>query len=581
MSTVNQQLRIATGQCTDQGVKPLNQDFHGAIIPREPQLGLKGVALALADGISSSDVSQIASETAVKTFLNDYYCTSDAWSVKASGYKVLAAINGWLFSQSQRTDARYNKDKGYVCTLSAVVFKGAQAHLFHIGDSRIYRVREQGIEALTKDHRVNVSKDKSYLSRALGVNIELELDYQTFTLHEGDTYLLATDGVYEFLDAPHVLYVLGKHAQDLDVAAQALVEQALNNGSDDNLTLQIARIEHLPTRADSDLKQQVASLPLPPQLQPRQNFDGYQILRQLHSNSRSHVFLANDSETDTHVVLKTPSVDLSNDPAYLERLLMEEWVARRVNSAHVMKAGLQSRQRNYLYTVAEYIDGQTLAQWLIDNPAPDLEKVRNIAEQIAAGLQALHRKEILHQDLRPENIMIDGQGSVKIIDFGAVRVAGIVEAVSHTAAVEILGTALYTAPEYFVGEVISPRADLYSLAVIVYHMLSKRFPYGTQVAKTTTVAAQKRLNYLSVLDDEREIPAWIDETLRMALQPSPYKRYAELSEFIYDLRKPKSKYLTKLRPPLIERSPVKFWKTVSFVLGVVVIGLLSYIHNTM
>ena len=576
---MNSQLSIVTGQCSDKGVKPLNQDFHGAVIPREPQLGLKGGALALADGISSSNVSQIASETAVKTFLSDYYCTSEAWSVKSSGYKVLEAINGWLFSQSQRTEARYNKDRGYVCTFSAVVFKGAQAHLFHIGDSRIYRVRADGVEALTKDHRVNLSKDKSYLSRALGVNIELELDYQAFNLREGDVYLLCTDGVYEFLETTQILATLAEHQQDLDRAAQVLVEQALAKGSEDNLTLQIARIEQLATTMDSGLKQQVESLPLPPTLYPRQNFDGYLIVRELHSNSRSHVYLAKDIATDTPFVLKTPAVDLSDDPAYLERFLMEEWVARRINSAHVMKAGLQSRKRSYLYTVAEYVEGQTLAQWLIDNPAPDLESVRNIAEQIAAGLQAMHRKEILHQDLRPENIMIDEQGSVKIIDFGAVRVAGIVEAANTAEQPELLGTALYSAPEYFIGEVISSRSDLFSLAVIVYHMLSGRFPYGTQVVKATTTAAQKRLSYKSVLDDEREIPVWVDETLRMALQPSPYKRYAELSEFTYDLRKPNPKYLTKTRPPLIERSPVKFWKTISFVLGLAVIGLLSYIHN--
>ncbi len=75
------QLSVTLGQCSDKGTRAVNQDFHGACIPHSSQLDLKGIALAIADGISSSDVSHIASETVVKNFLEDYYCTSDAWSV--------------------------------------------------------------------------------------------------------------------------------------------------------------------------------------------------------------------------------------------------------------------------------------------------------------------------------------------------------------------------------------------------------------------------------------------------------------------------------------------------------------------
>ncbi len=576
---MSKQLKISTGQYSDKGVKPLNQDFHGAIVPKEPQLSLKGVALALADGISSSDVSQIASETAVKNFLEDFYSTSDAWTVQRSGERVLEAINGWLYSQTQRSEYRLNKDKGYVCTLSALVFKARIAHLFHIGDSRIYRLREGGIEQLTKDHRVWKSKDESYLSRALGVSLDLDLDYQQQHLQEGDVYLLCTDGVYEFSETQFVVGTLEACKNNLDEAAKLIVQQALNEGSTDNLTLQIARVEQLPQALESSLKQQVDQLALPPILHARDEIDGYRILRELHANSRSRVYLAEDIESQAQIIFKTPSVDMSDDPAYLERFLMEEWVARRISSAHVMKAAKQDRPRNYLYTVMEHIEGQTLAQWLRDTPNPDLETTRNIVEQIAHGLQAMHRKEILHQDIRPENIMIDTTGTVKIIDFGAVLVAGIVEAENTLEQPDMQGTALYMAPEYFVGEIISRRADFYSLAVITYHMLSGRFPYGTNMAKARTTAAQHRLKYCSVLDDERELPAWVDETLRKALQPNVYKRYAELSEFIYDLRHPNASFIGRSRPPLIERNPLFFWKSLSFGLAITVAGLLAYIQT--
>ncbi len=150
------ELKISVGQHSDKGRKPTNQDFHGVLFPKEPLLSLKGIAVVLADGISSSNVSRIASESTVKGFLTDYYCTSESWSVKTSAQRVIAATNSWLYSQTRRSQHAYDKDKGYVCTLSAMVIKARAAHLFHVGDSRIYRVAGHGLEQLTEDHRVDV-----------------------------------------------------------------------------------------------------------------------------------------------------------------------------------------------------------------------------------------------------------------------------------------------------------------------------------------------------------------------------------------------------------------------------------------
>src|SRR5688572_12368715 len=162
-------LKITIGQHSDKGRKESNQDFHGAMIPGQPLLGLKGIAVALADGISSSAVSRIASESAVKGFLTDYYCTSGAWSVKTSAQRVIDATNSWLHAQTRRGPHAYDMDKGYVCTLNVMVLKSATAHIFHIGDSRIYRRVGNALEQLTDDHRVVVSSQQTYLSRALGM----------------------------------------------------------------------------------------------------------------------------------------------------------------------------------------------------------------------------------------------------------------------------------------------------------------------------------------------------------------------------------------------------------------------------
>jgi serine/threonine protein phosphatase PrpC len=571
---MSHELKISAGQYSDKGRKATNQDFHGIYAPKQPQLGSKGIAIALADGISSSDVSQAASQAAVTGFLEDYYCTSDAWSVKKSAERVLNATNSWLHSQTQQSQWRYDKDRGYVCAMSAMVIKSTTAHIFHVGDTRIYRLRDSAIEQLTRDHRVWVSKDQSYLSRALGIDSQLEIDYQTLQVEEGDIFLFATDGVYEHVDSKFIVSAIHGSRDELDRAAKAIAEEAYRRGSADNLTIQIVRVEELPPREANEIYQRLSELPLPPLLEARMEFDGYKIVREVHGSSRSHVYLAEDGETGALVIMKTPSIDLRGDPAYLERFLVEEWVARRIDSAHVLKPCLQTRKRNYLYVVTEFIDGQTLAQWMIDNPRPDVETVRGIVEQIAMGLRAFHRLEMAHQDLRPDNIMIDRTGTAKIIDFASTRVAGIEEVATPIERNNILGTAQYSAPELFLGEIGSSRSDIFSLGVITYQMLSGRLPYGAQVAKYRTKSAQRKLAYDSLLDEDRDIPAWIDDVLRKAVDPSPGRRYQELSEFTHDLRRPNKEFLDRTRPPLIERNPIAFWKTVSLALAIIVILLL-------
>ena len=518
--------------------------------------------------------ARIAAQSAVTGFLEDYYCTSDAWSVKTSAERVLVATNSWLHSQTRQGQHRYDRDRGYVCTFSALVIKSTTAHLFHVGDARIYRLRGETLEQLTEDHRVWVSSQQSYLARALGMDRKVEIDYQPVPLEAGDLFVLATDGVYEHVDAA---VHRGRHRRqpaDLDAAAAAIVDEALRRGSADNLTVQIVRVDELPRpRGQRDVPA-AGRTALPAAAGSAQVFDGYRIVREMHAQQpQPHLSRRRRARPAKRVVIKMPSIDLRDDPAYLERFLMEEWVARRIDSPHVLKPGAPTRKRHFLYVVTEFIDGQTLAQWMIDHPKPDLETVRGIVEQIAKGLRAFHRLEMLHQDLRPENIMIDATGTVKIIDFGSTRVAGVMEVDTAVARHRILGTAQYTAPEYFLGEDGTPRSDLFSLGVIAYQMLTGRLPYGA--ARSAAPPARPRSSKLVYTPpgNNRDIPAWIDEASARRCSPIPAKRYDELSEFVFDLRHPNQAFLSRTRPPLIERNPLVFWKAVSFVLAVLLIML--------
>jgi serine/threonine protein phosphatase PrpC len=566
-------LKVSVGQFSDKGQKKINQDFHGVKLPDKLERQTKGIALALADGISSSSVSQIASQTAVTNFLNDYYCTSEAWSVKHSGEKVIQSLNNWLFSETQRSPYKYEKDKGYVCTFSAIILKANSAHIFHIGDSRIYRIIDNALEQLTNDHRLYVSQQESYLSKALGIENHSAIDYRQIPVKPDDVFVLATDGIYEHVDPRFIIDEIS-NSSDLNSSAKNIGIQALSNGSNDNLTIQILKVDATPQQNDNELQQEIDTLELPPVLQEGMQFDGFHIIRSLHISARSHVFLAQDIDSKKQVVLKTPSMDMRSDEQYLELFLMEEWIAKRIHSPYVLSEISFQRPKKYIYTLTEYIEGKTLAQWMRDQTHRDIESVRIIIEQVAKGLRAFHRMDMLHQDLKPDNVMITATGNVKIIDFGAVFVAGIAERYADQSSHPLRGTALYSAPEYFLGRPGSQRSDQFSLGVLTYALLSGKYPYGTKVAQSTTPAAQHRLTYLPLTTDNSDIPMWADEAIRKAVHIHPSKRYEEISEFIHDLRHPNTAFLNKNRPPLIERNPVAFWKGVSSFLLIIIIFLI-------
>lgn len=574
-TTLATALSVDVGQASDKGRKAENQDHCAVNLAKGQERHSKGISLAMADGISTSQVSQMASVSAVNTFLNDYYCTSDALTVETAGKQVIRAINAWLFAQSRQSEYRFEREKGYVCTFAALIIKGRTAHLFSVGDTRIYRVKPQGLEALTADHRVWVSQHESVLSRALGVNEVVDVDYQRLQVQANDMFLLATDGVYEHIDGKTTAEQL-LQSQDLPAMAKALIRQAWQSGSDDNLSAQIVRVNAIEEQLHSPVEKELANLTLPPVLQVRDTIDDYVIERQIYASSRSHVYLAKHRLSEQFAALKIPSIDLRHDNDYLERFLLEEWIARRINSPYVLKAFHGSANKTSVYTVCEYLQGQSLSQWLVDNPKPSIAQVRDIITQVAAGLRAFHRLEMVHQDLRPENIMIDQQGSVKIIDFGSTRVAGLIEYSPAMQQEAILGTALYTAPEYFVGEIGTSASDQFSLGVLAYYLLSGRFPYGNAVSQQRTLSQQRKLKYQPLSGEESIIPVWIDMAVERAVKISPHKRYEAISEFIFDLHQPNKTYLKQTKAPLVERHPVRFWQGTSALLALVILFLLAF-----
>lgn len=570
---MSDKLIVSAGQSSIAGRKPVNEDCCGIRIPDNYLLQTKGIAAIIADGVSSAAAGREASEACVQGFLQDYYSTPESWSTRTSVQKVLGALNRWLYGRSIR---QHSTDLGFVSTLSVLVIKSATAYVFHVGDTRIYRLRKDGLDRLTRDHRLLSGDNKTFLTHAMGVDPKLQIDCHTAAVEPGDLFVLMTDGAYEFVNDRLLLELLADGGSDPERLAERITGRALANNSGDNISCQIIRVESIPFHDNEEaFYRQLTELPFPPPLGSGMILDGFRIIRELHSSKRTQVYLAEDIETEQTVVIKTPSVNYSDDADYIDRFLHEEWVGRRINNQNVLKVLPHPRKRQCLYYLTEHYEGQTLRQWMLDNPKPSLPEVRRLLEQIATGLQAFHRLEMLHQDIKPENILVDDDATVKIIDFGSTKISGIEEINKPLNQRDlVLGTVNYSAPEVRNGGRGSVQSDLYSVGVIAYEMLTGRLPYGDE----PTVRKLQRADYVPAREFNPELPAWVDGALRKAVHKSTEHRYTVMSEFIYDLSNPNPEFIRDKAEPLIQRNPTRFWQALfilSVALNIVLLYLLS------
>lgn len=557
---------ITIGAFSDKGAKPENEDSYGVMFPEKDQELTKGIAIAIADGMSGCQAAKAASETCVKCLLLDYFATPDSWSAKKSASKILLATNSWMFSQGQTV---YESDLGMVSTLSAMVLKSGSAYIFHIGDSRISLLREGNIQHLTLHHRYGKS---NYLTRAMGTGKNLQIDYHVIDLKRGDVFILTTDGVHEFVKTCEIKNLIIQNNDDMDAAARLICDRALAGGSDDNLTCQIIRIDDI---SDFREKQHFTArnrLPFPPPLETGMVLEGYKVIRELHANARSQVYLAKDTKNGDLVALKTPSANFDDDEHYIEQFHREEWIGIQINSPHILKIIPQRGHREFLYYVTEYVGGQTLREWINDHPEPDMVKVRDILRQLIQGLRSMHRLEMVHQDLKPENIMIDEAGTVKIIDFGSVKVASVTEGKKGNRAQMPAGSVDYTAPEYLLYGDGDNKSDLYSLGTVIYEILTHKLPYGKGF---TTIRRARQLDYIPAVQVNSDIPPWIDMVLKKAVKKDPRERYQSFSQFERDFTVPPSYVGKEIFLPFLEKNPVLFWRGLSFFLAMLLV--ISYI----
>lgn len=339
------QLKAKIAGYSSAGTKDENEDAINYCITTNSTLENKGIVAVLADGVSTSEAAKQASNIAVKSFIEDYYSTPDTWSTKKSCQQVIGAINSWLYKQSS---SHANGLKGWVTTFDAIILKSTSIYIIHIGDSRVYRLRNKKLTLLTQDHITWLNAKQSYLSRALGADTVLQIDFKTDNIQQDDIYLQTSDGLHEFIDEAQIINILST-TQSTKEKAKRLVEKAIANQSNDNLSAQIIHVLQLPNANKQEVYDKLVELPFPPELQPGMKIDGFEILQEINLSPRSQIYLAKDTENNQQLVLKTPSVNYSDDPWYLDGFVREEWIGQRLKHPGLMKTYQTQRPKNFLY----------------------------------------------------------------------------------------------------------------------------------------------------------------------------------------------------------------------------------------
>jgi serine/threonine protein phosphatase PrpC len=555
-------LALDIGQASQTGPKPRNEDACLVIEPDASQSARKGCLLALADGVSQSADGGMAARSTTRALAADYYATPATWEIAHALERVIVAHNRWLHAQSSTGNPP-------LTTLTALVLRGRHFTMAHVGDCRLYRLRSDRLEQLSEDHIWQHPGYQHVLKRALGLEQHVVLDFRDGQLEADDVYALLTDGVWDALPLAkiHEILQLHSHADSRSAsAARDLVQMAIDTGTQDNASALVVRIASVPPSDNlTDDLPSVSALAVLPVLQTGQTWDGYRIDRLLAKSRTSLVYLAHDAQAQgPSVVIKALSTLGADDEELARNLLIEAWLLRKANSRYLPEVVDTPIHQQWLALCTRWYPGATLADWVKDGKKPTVAETVRIALHLTKALGGLHRLDILHRDIKTDNIHIDTQGEVRLLDLGVAFCPGITDAAHQTS---VPGTPSYLAPELFQGQPHSVRTDIYALGVSLYQALTGHYPYGE-------VEAFSRHHFSDPVLPTRyrpDLPAWLESVLLKAVARDPLQRFETCEEMHLALELADAKPIAVRRhSPFAERIPPVFW---------VVLALLSVLLN--
>lgn len=538
---------LDAGACSERGAREANEDFAGVRRAAGAD-GRRALIAAVADGVSSGGLGLEAAQTSVLGLLADFFATPPTWETTVALDRLIGAQNAWLAAQNRRRDA------AALSTLSALVVEGQGYTVAHVGDTRVWRVAGDRIEQLTQDHAFPQPDLRHRLTRALGLDDVLPLDFVQGEVRIGDCFVLTSDGVHGRLKAPQ----LAALALDgtAEAAARAIVAAALAAGSRDNATALVLRVRGLDAARLEDETRRTRHLPVPGRLRPGERLDGYTVTALVADNGVHRLYQARDERTRELVALKTLHASRAGDPEDRALLAHEAWLAQRVTERDA-RGFVRARavaDASALYTVFDWHGGQTLEQMLAAKRRFAVAEVVAGGLEIVRALARLHRQGVIHRDVKPANLHLGDDGQWRLLDLG-VALSG-----RESAAARALhaGTPSYINPEQWSGAPADAASDLFALGVTLYLWLAGRLPYGEVEPYQS---ARYRRDPASISRLRPDVPVWLDHLVRKAVALDAKARFETAEELQLALERGAARPLAAPgATPLAARDPALAWK---------------------
>jgi serine/threonine protein phosphatase PrpC len=573
-----EQLQTRIGYVSATGRRKANDDFVAALAGNGGFRGVSDTLAVIADGVGGGVGGREAAETTARGFIDAYYSLPGTLGVDRAAARALSAMNRWVHAQGRQDTRLHNM----ATTFTALVLRGRQAHVVHVGDTRLYRLREHRQQRLTEDHTHHHPDLQHVLLRGIGLEASVRADYTVHGLRPHDRFLLCSDGLYGVLNDNRIQAILDARESPQETA-ERLVATALQAGSQDNITALVLDVVGLPAADQAHLESVVAALPIQELPGVGDTVDGFRLQEMISDGRYSRLFRAEDTREQREVILKFPHPRVTADQQYRRAFVREAWVGAQVRSPYVgeiieLAPGRQTR----LYSVMPYYQGYTLESRLLRQPPVSPDEGMTIGITLAKAVYALNRLRIIHRDIKPDNVMLEAAPSrytadsntsgwtLKLLDLGVARLPGIQEGQDE----DIPGTPSYMAPELFGGQAGDERSDVYALGVTLYRMFSGgHYPYG-EVEPFSRPRFGKRI---PLTRHRPDLPAWLDTVLARASAVDANERFADAMELAFELENGmmRGARAQPQRLSLYDRNPLRFWQVVSLLLAIALLLTLA------
>ncbi len=561
-------------------VRPHNEDFVLYWQPdNEQDRQTRGAVSLLADGVGGQGYGEVASRLAVETALRVFRDADPSTTDNQMLWRMFNTANLAVYDAGM---AQGGGDR-MATTLTVSLFRRNEVAIGHVGDSRAYLIRQGTIKQLTADHTYVamqvkmslISKQdamnselRGLLTRSIGAHPTVQVDYARSVLRSGDIVVQCTDGLHGSVTENEISDIVSRMPPA--AACEQLSQLAEKRGSEDNISVQVLRVENVQRVGyyrGAVAYYAPAAQPVSTEPQVGQVFDErFEITDIISRSGMSSVYKATDLKTGRVVALKVPLLKLESDPAFFSRFEREEEIGRALDHPGILKIiPVDPNARSRPYLVMEYLQGQTLDEVMQRvKPMPEADALR-IVSRVCDALDYLHQHQVVHRDLKPQNIMLCNDGSLRIMDFGIAK-AATSKRITFGGFSPTLGTPDYMAPEQVKGQRGDERTDIYSLGAILYEMVTGRLPFEGQNAYMV-MNARLVGDPVAPRTHNPALRPEVEEIVLHAMARDPGDRYQSAAEFKADLDAPERVEVTgranRLQAPVAVR---RAWRVVRIVL---------------